>query len=221
MKKTIILLLISALVIPLAASADTISESFYVGTWVLTQRLNHDDGESITLIHLTDDHKAYFIIQTLYDDGSPGSGRTAVKTWSASGNKVVVQIGENSKLFLKVKDQNTLQDDEYRPQDLYVRVGSGSQDPAGDLESGLILYPGQYIIGEDLPAGNYRFELYQYESDIYIHRDPDNALWRAFASVTEKSPVYAKITVYDGERLDVVAFPVIIMYAKQIAPAGD
>ena len=129
-------LILCLLFVPLAVSAETVSDSFYVGTWVLTQPLNGGNGITVTYLELTEDHQAYFSLLTIHNDGSEDFNRSGVKTWTASGDKVLVRIGENAKLYLKVKDQNTLQDDQYRPQDLYVRVGSSPQAAAAIAESG-------------------------------------------------------------------------------------
>jgi len=134
MKKCIALLLILFLAFPFIGLADTVPESFYVGTWVLTQNLNGDVGITVTYLHLMEDHTVYYCLQEICNDGSDDFHRSGFKSWSCSGNKIVVQIGENAKLYLKVKDRNTLQDDQYRPQDLYIRVGS--ELPASESADG-------------------------------------------------------------------------------------
>lgn len=198
------------------AVAENVDESFYVGVWVYNERHATNDGETTTVLHLTEDHKTYFLIQSFKDDGSPDSGRTAVKSWSASGNKIHVIIGENTYLDLQVKDQDTLQDAGIRKQDLYHRVSGEAFSNARNLESGMILDPGHYSIGIDIPAGDYRFEYYQKPADVFVYNDANSFMWSDYFSLIKESPVFAKINLPEGARLDIVSYPVIIMRAKPL-----
>ena len=120
LKKTIIIILIVLLVFPVAVIAETDPETFCPGVWLSVLPLASKSGETFTYLHLTNDHKAYFTVQQLSDDGKT-YGRSAVKTWSASGKMIHVIIGENSSMDLKIKDDFYLQDID-RPSDIYVRV---------------------------------------------------------------------------------------------------
>ena len=216
MKRFVAILSFLVLFICVTAAAENVDESFYVGVWVYNERHATDNGETITVLHLTEDHKTYFLIQSFYDDGSPDSGRTAVKSWSASGNKIHVIIGENTYLDLQVKDQDTLQDAGIRKQDLYRRVSSNEYSNTGSIKSGLILDPGHYSIGIDIPAGDYRFEYYKKPADVFVYKDANSYMWSDYFSLEKESPVFAKINLSEGSRLDVVAYPVIIMHAKPL-----
>lgn len=122
MKKLIIVLIVLALAIPVFAFAAG-SDSFFVGTWVNIMPHANTPGETITVLHLTEDYRAYFMIQSFNDSDGPEYGRSALKTWTSAGDWIRVKIGENATLDLKVNEDGTMHD-VYRPQDIYIRVGS-------------------------------------------------------------------------------------------------
>lgn len=120
LKKTIIIILVALLAFPAIVTAETVPETFCPGVWLSVLPLSSKSGETFTYLHLTKDHKAYFSVQQLSDDGKT-YGRSDVKTWSASGSRIHVIIGENSSMDLRIKDDFYLQDID-RPSDVYVRV---------------------------------------------------------------------------------------------------
>ena len=120
MKKILIVMIAILMIIPASVTAETDPETFCPGIWITVLPLAKHPGETFTYLHLTKDHKAYFTVQQLEDDGTT-FGRSAVKTWSVNGNRIHVVIGENTSMDLKIKDDFYLQDVD-RPTDVYVRV---------------------------------------------------------------------------------------------------
>lgn len=107
-----------------AALADDVDESYYVGSWVNISQHANGTGETMSVMDLTDDHYVYFLIYSIRkSDDPPGTGRAAYKTWSASGNKVHVIIGNNTSMDLRVIDQDHMYNVD-RPYEIYVRLGS-------------------------------------------------------------------------------------------------
>lgn len=93
MKKVITFILIAALCFHVSAFA--VDESQYVGTWK-QETYNEETGRySIELLHLTADHRAYYIVQVFYP-GEVSIGRQAAKTWNVKGNGIHIILGENS-----------------------------------------------------------------------------------------------------------------------------
>ena len=93
MKKTIILILFILLCIPVFASA--VDESQFVGTWKQETYDEETGRYSIEVLHLTADHRAYYIVQVFYP-GKVSTGRQAAKTWSVKGNGIHIILGENT-----------------------------------------------------------------------------------------------------------------------------
>ena len=85
------LFLIIILLISSCAVAETVDESFYVGTWICFFHLENG-GFSYFLFDLAEDHTAYISIHSVSPDLT-SSGRDNIKTWSADGNDLHVVTG--------------------------------------------------------------------------------------------------------------------------------
>ena len=212
MKKILIVLLTvlisTILVIP--ASADIVPESFFPGVWVSVAPNGNGNGESIFVLHLTDDHRAYFILQSIHDDDGSASGRAGVNTWSASGNRLTVKLGEYSKANLRVSDDGKTLYDTDLPAFVYYRAGdtAASQD-------GITLTQGRYLVGRDIPAGNYTFErIGTNDADVFIYRDETSSLWMDFINLTKARTTYNNYTLTDGQIVRVEFGPLLLVENK-------
>ena len=105
MKKAIILFLCVLLCIPVFASA--VDESQFVGTWKQETYDEETGRYSIELLHLTADHRAYYIFQVFYP-GEVSTGRQSAKTWSVKGNGIHIILGENSETDAVILDDGRL-----------------------------------------------------------------------------------------------------------------
>lgn len=100
MKKLITVILVLALLLPVAVIAD---ESGVVGCWA-TYELLTTGTPSITVICLTEDHSCYYLAQMFHAD-EPGLGRAYVGTWEMlSDGSVFAKIGENTSKTLIFDD---------------------------------------------------------------------------------------------------------------------
>ena len=213
------------LFLSLAAMAD----QPYLGSWANIHETDNA-GTVLTAFRLSSDHSVVFISRE-FPDGETVSGSF---NWEETGESAFRIIGNNNEPLGEyyLLNRNRIED---KQRNIFVKISfEATPDPTpavtstpsptvtadgaipGNLQDGFLLYPGQYIIGKDLPAGDYRFEYYEAPVDIFIRKDPDSTMWSGFASVTKNSPIFAKINLPDGGRLDIGAFPVIIMYAKPL-----
>lgn len=96
MKKLLAIILIVALLLPVAALAD---DSDVVGCWAHYELLT-TGCPSMEMIYLAEDHTCYFIIQSFRHDEA-GLGRTYVGTWEMqSDGTVLAKTGDNSSIVL-------------------------------------------------------------------------------------------------------------------------
>lgn len=208
MKKMLVVLF--ALCLAFSVSfAETVDESFYVGTWVNYAFLK-DGGFSVTMFHLSDDHTAHFLIRHVPAD-LDSSGRENIKTWSADGNNVSVVTG-NTTLDLFVTDDYRLARDIYGGYEIYEKVGGPFASAGKPVDDSCISIPtGVYVAGEDFPAGTYRIEL---ENDkiggvvlLYESIDKVNTafayLYEYSLNTRSSSPVVGKIVINEGNALAV------------------
>ena len=84
-----------------------------------------------------------------------------------------------------------------------------------NLEKGIVIYPGEYIVGEDIPAGSYRIEVilpkeaYAYGSAL-VH-DPDDMFVSVSGDITgDGYENIGKITMKDGQIFDVEVYSIRI-----------
>ena len=210
-----------AFLIIVFASFSAVAEPAFIGAWAAL-REPADSASEISILRVFSDHKAYYSRQQ-FTEGSIGEEIKGVYTWEQEEDfafKLINEVGEEIGLYCLINDKRLMtKDDMFVRIDFYVRESQMPEPtavPLNNLETGFLLDPGQYTVGEDIPEGNYRFEYYQYPSDIFVHKDPNSALWSAYASLTDDSPIYAKLNLPEGSRLDVVGYPVIIMRAKPL-----
>lgn len=199
------LLVLASLACVSPAAAD---DSAFAGVWVNVSTHANGSGETITTLHLTEDHRALFTIQSFREDGTV-SGRSASKTWSSSGDTVRVVIGENTSLSLEL-DGNALRDRQL-PDSYYYRVSV----PGTETKKGTEVPQGTYIVGKDIPAGVYRLEFIRNSADIFVYRDESASFYHAFASISKFYPEYARLELKEGNVVKVMLGPVLFT-----APAG-
>ena len=96
MKKLITLILVLALLIPVAALAG---ESDVVGCWAHYE-LNTEGAPIMIVLYLSADHTCYYLAQGFHPD-SEGLGRTYIGTWAMKpGGTVYAKTGNNTSMTL-------------------------------------------------------------------------------------------------------------------------
>ncbi len=86
-----------ALLICLPAAAYAIEESQYIGTWIQESASpDNDDGYSIDIIHLTEDHHAYILHQAFYS-GETGYGSKKAQMWYADDDCIHIFLNDSTK----------------------------------------------------------------------------------------------------------------------------
>ena len=135
-----------------AAWAEGLTESDFMGAWVNVYDTK-DDGASAEIIYLRDDHKVFYMNRRFSTDG-PGLGREYVGSWSVNGDCIHIKYGDNTESdvymsggFLLIP----LGGDQYIT---YGKVPAWGEAEAPQA-SGVAVPQGEYVIGEDIPAGRY------------------------------------------------------------------
>lgn len=205
MKKIITILLI-IMFFSSASFAETVDESFYIGTWVSFQYLR-TQGCTITLFHLDEDHTCYFLLRS-FSNADDGNGRENVKTWSANGNNLSIVTG-NTTWDLFVTSDYKLAKKIPGGYEVYERVG-GLSSGSSESNGGIKVPSGVYVAGEDFPAGTYRVELADPDNGgVFLLYDSISDVNTAFAYLYEyriskyDSPVVGKIEIKAGNALAV------------------
>lgn len=219
MKKVITFVMLFVMIICSSALADP----DFIGAWATVRDLDNSVTE-IVILRVFPNNKVYYSRQQ-FTENSIGEEEKHLYTWEAENDQIFQLINDAGDVIDRcglIGDRRLLgRADMFARFDYYARETTvpdpdPTPAPLDNLETGFLLDPGQYIVGVDLPAGDYRFEYYENTCDIFVHKNPDSSLWSAYASVSRKSPVYAKLNLPEGARLDINAYPVIIMYARPL-----
>lgn len=219
MKKVITLILIFVMIL----SCTALAEPVFTGAWATVRDLDNSVTE-IIIMRVFPDNTVYYSRQQ-FTERSVGEEEKAIYSWELEEDNCFLLIsdtGETIGRYSLINEKRLMSTDcMFARFDFYARETQTPEPeptpaPLDNLATGFLLDPGQYIVGVDLPAGDYRFEYYENPCDIFVHKNADSALWSAYASVSKKSPVYAKLNLPEGARLDIGAFPVVIMYAKPL-----
>lgn len=204
MKKIITILLI-IMFFSSASFAETVDESFYIGTWVSFQYLR-TQGCTITLFHLDEDHTCYFLLRS-FSNADDGNGRENVKTWSANGNNLSIVTG-NTTWDLFVTSDYKLAKKIPGGYEVYERVG-GLSSGSSESNGGIKVPSGVYVAGEDFPAGIYSIKLENEKNGgvIVLYENMEDTR-KAFSylheySLNKNNPLVGKMIIKDGNVLDV------------------
>lgn len=94
MKRFFAIFVLLIFIVCTAAAAETVDESFYIGTWVCFFHLP-DGGFAYFLFDLAQDHTACVSLRSVNAD-LESSGRDNIKTWWAEGNDLHVITGNTT-----------------------------------------------------------------------------------------------------------------------------
>ena len=130
MKKVISFFLV-LFFLPFSVSlAETVDESFYIGTWVHFDYLR-TGGFYVELFHLSEDHTAYYLLRSV-DTDLYSTGRENIRTWFADGNDLHVVTG-NTVLDLFVTADYRLAQKVAGGYIIYEKAGGSDSWIAGDM----------------------------------------------------------------------------------------
>lgn len=222
MKKRIFIVLFLAFLVAFVNSHAT-DASFYYGTW-LHARATKNAFFSMEMFHLFEDGSGYYSMRTVEDGAIESDPLDLIIEWETADAGIIIQFPSGFRKLYELQQGGILVENDSTVTRHFYKVFPLEKEEKtdapkiipGNLQDGYLLYPGQYIIGEDIPAGNYRFEYYEAPCDIFVHKDPESSAWSGYAAVSKNSPVFAKLNLPEGGRVDIGAFPVIIMKYKPL-----
>ena len=221
MKKLFCVLLILALCyVPFQGLAH--DESYFYGTWAEFHDTK-DGGASLDIFKLTPDHKVFFLTQSFNSD-EPRYGRSYVGSWSVSSDTITIKIGENLTIKGYILGNGFFAEKVYGGYILYGKLPEYAENDATygpvslDMLSsvGVVVPAGRYTVGEDIPAGNYRFEMENAQAYIYIYKSADSSYYSQSFNIDGATPIFAKQTLAEGNILEIKGRAVRISYAKSL-----
>ena len=153
MKKVITIVMIAmTLLLTVPAYADGLIVDDFMGMWVNYYDTN-SNGATIEAIYLRDDHTVFYMNRR-FNASDAGFGREFVGSWEVNGDCIHIKYGDSAESDLYMSDGFLLIP---LGGDQYITYGKvpvwGKVD--APQASGVAVPQGEYVIGEDIPAGRY------------------------------------------------------------------
>jgi len=180
----------------------------YIGTW-MQENYNEETGYySVEVLKLAPDFTAYYSVATFHD-GKPGLSRQSEKTWSMRSSGIHIVLGENTDTNAKILSDGRLGFElaggAYSP---FVRVDSVKEK--AESPDGLRVPMGEYLIGEYIPAGNYRVTLTGKDLAVVWVYKKGAFSGQYYSLVYQTGETVANIRLSDGDTFKVEHATVIL-----------
>ena len=204
------------------SSAYAHDESYFYGTWVQFSDTD-SGGASLCTFRLTPDHKAFYTAQN-FRANELGIGRSFVGSWSVHNDTITIITGNNTKIEGYILENGFLAEKVFGGYTLYGKAPEYSENDAtygpASLDmlntTGVVVPAGRYTIGEDIPAGNYRFEMENAQAYVYIYKNEEATSALYTFGLNGAMPLYGRQPLEEGNILVIQGRAVRISYAKSL-----
>ena len=219
MKRLFCLLVL--LLFPFVSLADEF-EPLYVGKWIHTEYDKSGDFHFI-ILDLQEDHTAICIFGESDPEDFQVPGRSFIGTWSPTSKGIHVVSGMNSSKDLSISDNDFLIEKYSGLVDLYSRIPEYDSNDASNgpvslsmLETGVQIPTGTYIIGDDIPAGIYRFDMNKLSSTVKYYDQKSSLFPSTLITLDARSKTYSRLPMEEGAKLIIEGSSVILSYSKSL-----
>ena len=220
MKKIVSLLvaLVSLLFVCSAYAAESTVDD-YMGIWVNLYDTK-DGGASGEVIYIREDHKVFYVNQS-FTDQEAGFGRQYVGSWDVRGNCIHIIYGTSAESDVYMSNDGFL----LIPLggDKYIAYGKapvwGEAKQAQDDSSDAVIVPvGEYLIGQDIPAGRYTIEVDPNTSvaTFEVKQNEESSSGKTYWLGSVYGGTTANVTLKEGNVLIVPSKEMKIMPAKSL-----
>ena len=221
--KKLLCLFLALFFLPVYSFADSDDEGLFVGTWIHTEYLN-DGTLQFIIIDLHDDHSCVSIFGKGTGDDEKVPGRSFIGTWSFKSDTAHVISGHNTSKDLILTDNGFVAEKMlgggyivYSPIKKYDKNdATNGPVPLSMLETGVQIPTGTYIIGQDIPAGVYRFDMNKAASSVKYYDSQTDVFPDSSFSLNTRSTTYSRLSLADGGKLIIENASIILSYAKSL-----
>ena len=220
MKRFFCLLFVFVL-FPLFSFSES-DEGLYIGTWIHTEYLTNGTLQFI-IIDLKNDYSAVTVFGNADGDDMKVPGRSFIGTWSPTKKGIHVVSGSNTSKDLFLTDDGRIAETNYGITVVYYRIKKPELNDASFgpvslsmLETGVQIPTGTYIIGEDIPAGTYRFDMNKSASSVEYYDNKKDLFPSSDFNLNTRSETYARLSMEEGGKLIIKNSSIILSYAKKL-----
>lgn len=198
-------------------------KSLYVGQWIHTE-YTIDGTLTFILIDLQEDGSAITVFGKADGDDSKVPGRSFLGSWVQTRDGITVISGHNTSKKLFLTDNDFLAESFYGSSySLYSRISPYETNDAAKgpvslsmLETGVQIPTGTYYIGEDIPAGTYRFDMNKTSSTVEYYETSKSLFPSSDFSLDTRNKTYARLRLEEGGKLVIKNSSIILSYAKKL-----
>lgn len=197
-------------------------KGLYLGQWIHTE-YNANGTLTFILIDLQEDGSAITVFGKADGDDSKVPGRSFLGSWVQTRDGITVISGHNTSKKLFLTDNDFLAEKLYGSHSLYSRIIPYETNDATDgpvslsmLETGVQIPTGTYYIGEDIPAGTYRFDMNKTSAAVEYYETSNKILPSSDFTLDTRNKTYARLRLEEGGKLVIKNSSIILSYAKKL-----
>ena len=220
--KKLFCLLLALILFPAVSFSDPDDEGLFIGKWICTEYYNDGSLQSI-LIDFREDHTSLVVFCNGNGENEEISGRAFAGTWSFNYDTLHVITGHNTSKDFILTDNGFIAEkyaggySVYSPVKVYdTSDATNGPVPLSMLETGVQIPTGTYIIGQDIPAGVYRFDLNKSAASVRYYDKQTDFIADADFKLNTRSQTYSRLSLAEGGKLIIENASIILSYAKSI-----
>ena len=221
MKRFLSILLIFIIISFWVYASGNDDTGLFVGTWININS-NTSGGLTYTILDLRQDGTAVCVLKNVHEDGTD-FGRNYMGSWKMNGDGIYIKSGNNTSMDAIMTDNGFLAEKTYGGYIMYSRVKQyNTSDPeqglvsVAQLETGVRIPTGTYIIGEDIPAGTYRFEMRNTTSKVEYFDNKSSLFPSTSFDLNARSETYGRLSMAEGGVLKISISSIILSYARSL-----
>lgn len=215
----ILLIVVCSFSFPAMADDD---DQLYIGQWITTW-YDNDESLHFTIFDLQEDGDAICIFGTANNDPEKIKGRSYIGSWRRTYKGAHIKTGNYAETDVFLTDNDFLAEGPKGYYTVYSRIPEYDTNDTTNgpvsisfLETGVQIPTGTYVIGDDIPAGVYRFEMNKAMSYVEYYDNQSALLPSTDFTLSTRSTVYARLKLEDGGVLKITNSSIILSYAKSL-----
>ena len=217
MKKLLCLLLAALILVPAGVLAEAKDPAFYAGAWVSTS--DSEILRSVQVLFLHEDGSAYFLRLNV-KKGEIEPPTCQLRNWIVSDDGIVLAAADGSPIHYTLYGDNAL--GQYHGVLFSGYTRFRNVDPKEDEQAApaavesFEVPAGEYIIGEDIPAGAYRIDYISWPGTVIVwpSEAEKKAEYYSFTfnhAIKDSNPTIGKLKLEEG---NVISVSTLLMFSE-------
>lgn len=212
MKKLLCILVVLVSLAAVPAMAEKKPESFYYGTWICIAE--SDPEITLTAVTLQKRGEAY-VLSLKYSQDVIVKESAEIRKWSVTDDGIRLTRANGKKTELQLTSDDELGSYSGMSYSGYIRYRNSIKVKTQQDSDSFEVPKGIYIIGEDIPAGNWRIELRSNSTFIGVYSNQsafDEGLAYFSEVLSGSDTVVGKLPLKDGNIIELTGNVLFVPY---------